>query len=234
MDEAATVERADQLWQAGRRAAALELLKAQVRRSPSDPAVRLALIARYRELGAPDQAGRWGLALDGETTDFERDRAARLLAGAGLRDRDLPDLLSLPSRDLPQEALELLALVEHYRARFNEEHPYQAPPPRDRLEFAAFVLWLAAVGLAVVASMIVWGGAVLDTQMTAFARWSGVVCVGIAALGFVAQGWRCLRSGSRVLGWTWLVAAAIIAIELAVLLPAAAQNAGELLFTWEK
>ncbi|PPI34333.1 hypothetical protein C5D34_09805 [Rathayibacter sp. AY1B1] len=74
----------------------------------------------------------------------------------------------------------------------------------------------------------------LDTQMTAFARWSGVVCVGIAALGFVAQGWRYLRSGSRVLGWTWLVAAAIIAIELAVLLPAAAQNAGELLFTWEK
>ncbi|PPG99860.1 tetratricopeptide repeat-containing protein [Rathayibacter sp. AY1G9] len=234
MDEAATVERADLLWQEGRRAAALDLLRGQVRRSPSDTMARLALIAKYRELSAPDQAGRWGLALDGETSDFERDRAARLLAGAGLHDRDLPDFLALPCRDLPREVLELLPLVEHYRGQFDQKPPDQEPPPSDWLEFAALVLWLSSVGLAVVAMVIVWGGAAFGTQMTAFARWSGVVCVGIAALGCVAQGcWR-LRSGSRALGWTWLVPAVFVATGLTLLITAAIQSGGELLFTWEK
>lgn len=203
----------------------------QVRRFPSDTMARLALIAKYRELGAPDQAGRWGLALDGETSDFERDRAARLLAGAGVRDRDLPDFLALPSRDLPQEALELLPLVERYRARFDEEHPYGEPPPGDRLDFSAIVLLFSSAGLTIVAMAIVWGGVALGLQMTAFARWSGLACVGIAALGCVTRGWWWLRSGSRVLGWAWLAPAAIVMAGVILLITAAAHNGGELHFT---
>ncbi|PPF15868.1 MULTISPECIES: hypothetical protein [unclassified Rathayibacter] len=231
MDEEATVERADLLWQEGRRAAALELLRTHVRCVPSNTRARLALIAKYRALGAPDQAGRWGLALDGETSDFERDRAARLLAGAGVRDEDLPEFLALPSRDLPQEALELLPLVEHYRAKFDEENPYMETPPRDQLDLTATVLLLSSAGLTIVAMAIIWGGAALGLQMTAFARWSGLACVGIAALGCVTRGWWWLRSGSRALGWAWLAPAAIVMAGVILLITAAAHNGGELHFT---
>ena len=115
MDGATAIERADELWSDGRRAAALALLCAHVRRFPSEQPTRRALIMRYREIGAPDQAGRWGLALDDPTSDFERDRAARLLAGAGLLARDLPTFLALPTADLPRQVRDLLPSVERYR-----------------------------------------------------------------------------------------------------------------------
>lgn len=229
------VERADRLWQKGHRAAAFDLLREQVRRSPSEPTARLALIARYREIGAPDQAGRWGLALEGQTSPFERDRAARLLAGAGLRDRDLPGFLALPSRDLPPGVSELLPLVEHYREHFGQKSPdNEPPPPNDWREFAALALWSFSVGSAVVAVLIVWAGVVLGARMTAFARWSAVVFLGIAALGCAAQGWWRLRSGGRASGLIWLAIAVITAAALALLIAAAARNSGALLFTWER
>ncbi|QHC65516.1 hypothetical protein GSU68_02255 [Rathayibacter sp. VKM Ac-2759] len=233
MDGAAAIERADELWREGRRAAALNFLCAHVRRFPSEQPTRLALITRYREIGAPDQAGRWGLALDGQTSDFERDRAARLLAGAGLLARDLPKFLALPTADLPQQVRDLLPSVERYREQFHREHPENEPVPEDWRQFAATALWLLSAGLAGVVIVVVWGGALLGVQMTEFARWGGVVYVGVAALGCGAQGWWRLRSGPRARGWLWLVATALVTAGIVFIVATAAQNAGAIKFTWE-
>ncbi|MEW5096002.1 tetratricopeptide repeat protein [Clavibacter michiganensis] len=54
--------RARLLWDEGDRAEALALLKEHLREDPHDGDARLVLAELYRELIAPDQAGRWGIA----------------------------------------------------------------------------------------------------------------------------------------------------------------------------
>ncbi|WP_146082078.1 hypothetical protein [Rathayibacter sp. AY1A3] len=81
--------------------------------------------------------------------------------------------------------------------------------------------------------VIVWGGALLGFHLTEFARWGGVVYVGVAALGCAAQGWWRFRSGPRARGWLWLEDTALITAGIVLIVATAAQNAGAITFTWE-
>ncbi|ROR67087.1 DUF6584 family protein [Agrococcus jenensis] len=63
----------------GRTRAAIDLLKPLATGEQPPYAARRALAELYRDLGAPDQAGRWGVVIDGWTSAFERDRLARAL-----------------------------------------------------------------------------------------------------------------------------------------------------------
>jgi hypothetical protein len=57
----ALLDRADELWAEGRHQRALQQLRALVDGDPSQLDVRGRLAERYRELGNPDHAGRWGI-----------------------------------------------------------------------------------------------------------------------------------------------------------------------------
>lgn len=98
----------------GNARAAIALLKPLVERTRHATEARLALAEIYRELRAPDQAGRWGIAIDGWTTPFERDRLARTLA----LHSDPMVFLKLPgSAPQPADLDEVLDLRAAYQAR---------------------------------------------------------------------------------------------------------------------
>jgi hypothetical protein len=79
------LESARALVDAGDTRAALNLLRVHAERDHPPFATRRALAELYRELGAPDQAGRWGIVIEGWTTERERDRVARVgCVGVGL------------------------------------------------------------------------------------------------------------------------------------------------------
>ncbi|PWC05133.1 hypothetical protein DCE94_02165 [Agromyces badenianii] len=79
----------------------------------------MALAELYRELGCPDQAGRWGIISEGWTTEYEQDRLARLLAASGVPRQSTREFLRVP-RDVedPADLQAVIASVPTYRARF--------------------------------------------------------------------------------------------------------------------
>ena len=93
--ESELIAEASLAWDDRRRSDALKLMRTAVQKEPSLLAVRLALAERYREMGHPDQAGRWGIVFNDWTTDIERDRLARLLGSSGVAERDVVRFLSL-------------------------------------------------------------------------------------------------------------------------------------------
>jgi hypothetical protein len=121
MDETQLLSEAEFAWDDGRTMEAVQLMKLAVKRDPSLLTVRRVLAERYRELGKPDQAGRWGIVFEGWTTDVERDRLARLLASSGVAHGHVVEFLSLPRRGvLPQDIVDLLSgPVERYRHKFD-------------------------------------------------------------------------------------------------------------------
>ncbi|MFT2690696.1 hypothetical protein [Clavibacter zhangzhiyongii] len=88
-------------------------------RGPRDGDARLALAELYRELIAPDQAGRWGIGVPGWTTEVERDRLARMIAHSGIGDHEIPAFLALPpDAALPEELAALAPAIADHRAHF--------------------------------------------------------------------------------------------------------------------
>jgi hypothetical protein len=85
-----------QLRQAGNVRLALNVLKNAAWADPGDLRVRRALAEMYRELGHPDEAGRWGIVLDGWTTPKERAELVKDIAYRG-EDEHLVKFLNLPS-----------------------------------------------------------------------------------------------------------------------------------------
>ncbi|AWB86001.1 DUF6584 family protein [Mycetocola zhujimingii] len=74
---------------------ALNVLKNAAWADPGDLRVRRALAEMYREMGYPDQAGRWGIVLDGWTTAKEKEELVKDIAYRG--EDDLVKFLNLPS-----------------------------------------------------------------------------------------------------------------------------------------
>ncbi|MDQ0742737.1 hypothetical protein QFZ62_000045 [Clavibacter sp. B3I6] len=189
MDEAEAIARAARLWQSGRRAAALESLRARVRRSPGDAEARRTLVGYYRELRAPDQAGRYALAIPGLATPAEQDRAARQFAAAGRGTAALPGYLALPGGDLPTEVLAFVIAVERHREQrrsaWAAAHAREQPEDDD-LAFAVWALVGTSVALALLAGVV---GALAGVPVTGFARWSALVVVVAVLVGCAVQ-WR--------------------------------------------
>ena len=159
--EALVISRSAIAWEAGRRADALRLLKDAVRAEPTRSDARLALAERYREMGNPDQAGRWGIVFEGWTTDRERDRLARLLASSWVRRQDVAAFLALPPGEVPAPVADLLdGPVETYRVRFDlEARERQGPGFEDpsTLHNVALTLWVLFLGGMVLSALLVFG-----------------------------------------------------------------------------
>ncbi|AWB86002.1 DUF6584 family protein [Mycetocola zhujimingii] len=113
------INRSRQLHTAGNRRGSLQLLKTEVRKNPKSMELRIALAELYRGMGHSDQAGRWGIAVEGWTTSIERDRLARLLASSGVTAQDIEEFLVLPPGMVAARP-DIVALLDGPAARYRE------------------------------------------------------------------------------------------------------------------
>lgn len=193
--------RAGLLWDEGDRAEALALLKEHLRDDPRDTGARLALAELYRELIAPDQAGRWGILSPGWTTEVERDRLARMIAHSGIADHEIPAFLGLPlDADLPAEVHALTPAIDLHRADFadparmtkreRKAARYASTPSSFAYEVvevaAGFAWWLIGIVFAL-GAVVVWVAALCGQPVTALARWTGTATLGTMAAACVAH-----------------------------------------------
>lgn len=92
---------------------ALTRLKQLVAEHPDREDIRLALAQQYRELGNPDQAGRWGYTIPHGATEYERDMFFRSVKSRNLDSAQLKRELFLDREDeLPTEFVPIVRQVE--------------------------------------------------------------------------------------------------------------------------
>ncbi|MFD2340818.1 tetratricopeptide repeat protein [Clavibacter michiganensis subsp. tessellarius] len=202
--------RARLLWDEHDRAAALALLKEHLREEPRDGDARLALAELYRELIAPDQAGRWGIASPGWTTEVERDRLARMIAHSGIADHEIPGFLALPTdADLHAEVAALMPAIERHRAEFadparmtkreRKAARYASTPSSFAYEVADVAAdlawWIIGVVFAL-GSLLVWVAALCGQPVTALARWTGTATLATTAFVCLARAYT-MRTDER-------------------------------------
>lgn len=200
MLEALILSRSAAAWAAGRRGDALRLLKDAVRADRTRAGARLALAERYREMGNPDQAGRWGIAIEGWATDLERDRLARLLASSWVRNQDVPEFLALPPGELPAPVVELLAgPVERYRERFDlqaRERPESLPSGSAVMEW----FWGIFVAALVIIPILTVGLAFFGVADVGTVRWLVFALVALLGLALIATALVLYRQGASAVG----------------------------------
>lgn len=175
---------------------AVELLKPHAAADRPPYERRRALAQLYRDLGAPDQAGRWGIAIDGWTTPFERDRLARALVSYE-RPRTF---LSLPA-SAPEPAdlaavLELRAKHSEGAAqRFRDAGEISAQSPESRALRREEALWAAAAVLLAL-------GAVGPSVAIAMGRMLAQDPLAVTAAG---AGWSVMALGVLLIGLSRLL-----------------------------
>ena len=188
------------------------MLKDAIRLDPSLDSVRRALAERYREMGNPDQAGRWGISLDGWTTNLERDRLARLLAASGIDEPQVVRFLALPDGRVPDSVTELLqgptaVYRDRFLARFGEEFQIT---DRSPLFIPTTVLWVLYLITSVGGAYTIFGFALFGSASSVLARTFGLVCIGalVVALAFSAA----MAASMKAKGWTagWAVGAIVV------------------------
>ncbi|QOD44284.1 hypothetical protein H9X71_02730 [Clavibacter zhangzhiyongii] len=212
MQRSEVVDRARTLWDAGRRRDAIVELRTRVRREPGDAVARLLLASWYREVRAPDQAARWGIALPGWTTPRERELLARLIASSGVRDEDLGRFLALPAGERPGELDEVMAVVGGLRA---PDGWRGAKPLRRSDRRSEIARTLGALGVVVLAGALLVSGLVALVGDGATPPARGGVALALALLAAAA-----LVEGTRArAGWWWVGPSAV---ALAAVLAAAA------------
>ncbi|WP_243667924.1 hypothetical protein [Clavibacter michiganensis] len=174
MQRSETVDRARALWDGGRRRDAIVELRTRVRKEPGDAVARLLLASWYREVRAPDQAGRWGIALPGWTTARERELLARLIASSGVRDEHLGRFLALPAGERPAELDEVMAIVDGLRAPdgWRGAKPLRPCDLRSRIAHAVHVLgWLLLAGALLTSGLVALTGDDATSPRAAASRW---------------------------------------------------------------
>ncbi|PWC07223.1 tetratricopeptide repeat protein [Mycetocola zhujimingii] len=213
-----TLDDAARLWSVGKRRDALALLKAAVRANPDDLPLRLALAELYREMNSPDQAGRWGIVIEGWTTPVERDRLARMLAPVGIPRDDLVEFLALtgPVESYPdlEEVVDgpLAAHVAQRKAAAaTDESPWG-----ERLFTLAVICWITTVVGGVLAVMAVFIVAFFDLAdaRTAARIGGGCFLAAAAVSSWVSAGVCAVEN--RWLGAGVLTIVGMIAATLAV------------------
>ncbi|OUD86419.1 hypothetical protein BC477_00395 [Clavibacter michiganensis subsp. michiganensis] len=194
MQRSETVDRARALWDGGRRRDAIVELRTRVRKEPGDAVARLLLASWYREVRAPDQAGRWGIALPGWTTARERELLARLIASSGVRDEHLGRFLALPAGERPAELDEVMAIVDGLRAPdgWRGAKPLRPCDLRSRIAHAVHVLgWLLLAGALLTSGLV----ALTGDDATSPARGGVAVGLVLLAVAAVVEGTRARRAG---------------------------------------
>lgn len=211
MRETEAIARAQAMWDDGRRREATASLVDRVRSHPREADARLTLAGWYRELGAPDQAGRWGIATPGWTTAPERDRLARMIASSGHRDEGIAAFLVLPDHPLPDQVAELLPLVAAHRERYARiGTPIgEAGPAPDLRREAAIMLAVAAAVVFALGMLLAGILSLFGVATVGVARWTGVVALVLLKFAVIAEGTRP-RPGRR-----WITAIAfVVAVSL--------------------
>ncbi|WP_235425899.1 hypothetical protein [Clavibacter michiganensis] len=214
MQRSVTVARARTLWDDGRRREAIVELRTRVRREPGDAVARLLLASWYREVCAPDQAGRWGIALPGWTTARERELLARLIASSGVRDEHLGRFLALPPGERPAELDEVMAIVGGLRA---PDGWRGAKPLRRRDRRGEIARTLVVLGGGMLAGALIMSGLVALTGdgATSLARGGVALALALLAAAAVVEGTRARR------GWWWIGPSAVL-LALALVVAAVA------------
>lgn len=234
MEDETQVAKADALWFRGDRAAALALLRARARSRPDDHRVRLALAERYRSIEAPDQAGRWGITVEGWTTERERDRAARLIAASGVQGSDLASFLALPEGPLPRAVEELLPEVDEYRERFRQTARDRSTAPEpSRLEDASDAALAVGALVFILTVLATWAASALAGNATDFARWGSVtaVCVMTLSPAFRCVRWVRARRWGRAVGYGAVTV--VLATVIVGLIANGVAHDGAIVFRWE-
>jgi hypothetical protein len=220
MNETKLLEEASYAWDDGRTSDSLQLMKFAVRRDPSLLAVRRALAERYREMGHPDQAGRWGIVFDGWTTEIERDRLARLLAASRVYDSEIKQFLNLGCNELPEAVMGLLrGSVTTYRSKFEPTASGRyADGQPDQFSFAGFATssWGFFGVAAVVGAFVTFGFAVFGSVGSVEARVGALFLVGFLTNALVwSAAWAIeLRSKTWTLVWGVLAMGAAFTVML--------------------
>jgi hypothetical protein len=194
-DDPHALTRARQLWDEGDRAAALALLKERVRADPTDGASRLALAELYRELIAPDQAGRWGITVPGWTTEVERDRLARMIAHSGIADHEIPECAIASPPAPPARTTRWERKVARQAAERAERGAMQSTV-LDVVGAATDHSWWIIGIVFVLGVVIVWVNALFGQPVTALARWAGTATLATVAAACLARA-PVLRSDER-------------------------------------
>lgn len=210
------IARSRELFDLGRHRAAFDLLKPAAEGESAPFVHRRALAQLYRELGCPDQAGRWGIVLDGWTTDVEKDRLARLLAANGVPARSARRFLAVPPEaDLPEFNAVVEDRLPGYRARFKAEGAGSAMTRAEHAGSVGFGFGVAAAlgafaGLVAVFFVALLGG---DAQPIAGAA---ALLVGLfISLVFVAFGFEHVLKGRSGAGTIRIVGGLILLAVLA-------------------
>ncbi|MBM7412829.1 hypothetical protein JOE38_002652 [Clavibacter michiganensis] len=212
MQTSVAVERARTMWAEGRRRDAIVELRTRVRKEPGDAVARLLLASWYREVRAPDQAARWGIALPGWTTPRERELLARLIASSGVRDEHLGRFLALPPGEQPAELDEVMVIVGGLRA---PDGWRGAKPLRRRDRRSQVVRTLLMLGWLLLGSALLMSGVIALTgdSATSLARGGVSLALLLLAAATVVEGTRPRP------GWWWAGPSAVL---LAAVLAAAA------------
>ena len=209
-----TVERARELFEQGNHRAAIQLLKPAAIRDRPPFEDRRALAELYRALDLPDQAGRWGIVLDGWTTARERDRLARSLAASRVERRWLRAFLAIPT-DFPESpdlttVLEVSVPAYRTKLRASAPHPVECTTKASEKarNIAAGFGGSAVIG-SVVALLVVYGIVLLGGDGARFwAAAIGSVILILAGVGLGALGWAHALELKRARGAVYLVAGA--------------------------
>jgi hypothetical protein len=176
----------------------LEMLKRALHDDPLSLDARLALAAAYRELGLPDQAGRWGALTDGWATEIERDRFARLLGASGVGKSEIRSFLLLPSgAPVPSSVTDLIAgPAADYQVEFGIRGRTFSQPPTVAAGLAASWLASGAGAVSLITVLAVYFVALTGNPLAPFIARLGGAGVVAFALAAVAA-WAISRALDR-------------------------------------
>jgi len=179
----------------------------------SRPEARLELAELYRDLGHVDQAGRWGISVDGWARARELDAYAALLRQKRPDAESMLRRLSGFDRSQPLTA-DAIAVLEDVAAAEDPVSPLTGW--RAQVDVASRITsaGVAAIGLIVVVVMmfIVFGSALAgsDEDLTAPAR------VGVVVGAFVFALAAAFRLPASILRRQWVRVGLLVVIALAL------------------
>ena len=169
----------------------LDALKRAVRAAPTNAAARLALAEVYRELGMPDQAGRWGALSDGWATDVELDRFARQLGASGIGPDNIRPFLLLPAGAKLPASLEALVAgpaATYQRELATKRRAEWVDTPSLRIAqrvVDVFAVAAAICSLGTVLIVYFWTVGGVEVSPT-FARVAGAIVLLLAVIASIA------------------------------------------------
>lgn len=220
------IARARELYSRGNHRAAIDLLRPAAAADSAPYEARLALAEIYRDMDCPDQAGRWGIAVDGWTTERERDRLASLLSATGVTDRRVRGFLRIPID--ASEPVDLGGLISALPAERRRLRARLRPAPRAPAAERTAAFALVAALLLGLASVLIMAVGLVGTYLSvlvsarsspAFVQWSAVFALLSGAAALVASAIAVVIQ--RAPGAVWRVVSAGILILIGLSLSGA-------------